>query len=154
MDMERLERVMERVYGRSSPPEGGVTQRETLTACIRACHCSLNIMSTIMARSRVCASMLRPALVLAERREVEMQTEYYLQYGDVFPSAKRRDAQTGTLRLLRDACLTLREEGDMYACAAGNAPEDRAKVWRLYEAQALTGEKLCRTLLDRALGKE
>ena len=154
MDTERFKRVMERVYGGETPETGEDPERGYLTECLRACRETTNIMSTIFARSPVCATMLRPAVVSAQRREREMQTEHYLRYGDVLSAGGRTFAQTGTLRLLREGGMAAQNEANTYAWAASGAAPENAERWHLYEAQARTAEKLCRTLLERAMGKE
>lgn len=154
MDTERFQRVMERVYGGKKPEPGENSERERLTRCLTACRRTIDIMSTLSDRSPVCGRMLRPAVVSARRREREMQTEYYLRYGDVLSAGRSPLSQTGTLRLLREGCLAAKEEADAYARAADGSAREASERWRLYEAQARTAEKLCRTLLEQAMGKE
>lgn len=102
MDMERMDRVLRRVYGEQTPPSRGTDSVERWETLFRSESSGERLLTALCEKNRVCAGELRRHRQKSEERLRALQAEIFLRRGDTCPG-KRTDGRqkAGVLSLLR-----------------------------------------------------
>ena len=154
MDMERLERVWQRVQGGAEAPVAAPeerSEREELEAFWidaveerRACE-------SLMRRNGTCRQTLETMRESMRCREGQIQTEYFLRFGNTpaVPGA-RRHWRSGVISSLRELYVHLEETAGKYEQAAEtHAREQLGVLYSRYAAEARHFAAAVRALVEK-----